>query len=244
MARMAWGLGGLLGLVCSAMAVAGPGQSMPPGLFIQIDEGLLTLKAQAMPQRQILEALAHQLHFELIMGGPLEEPQSLDLERRPWEEGLKQALAPANWAALYRATAGTPQLSQVMVWPRPQDPPPRAPSASPPRQPPKARGDTAAPQRQLDISAPLAELLAAEDDEVRAATVVALANTGGEQAVAAVMYALHDQEPWVRGVAVEALAVMGGEPAIQGLQQALQDDNPDVQQAAQEVLAQLQQEDE
>lgn len=244
MAHMAWGLGGLLGLVCSAVALASPGQSAPPGLFIRIDEGLLTVKAQAVPHGQILEALAHQLHFELIMGGPLEELQSLDLERRPWEEGLKQALAPANWAALYRSTAGMPRLSQVVVWPRSQGPPPKAPSAGPPGQLPEARGDTAAPQGQLNIYAPLAELLAAENDEVRAVAVVALTNVGGKQAVEAVRYALHDREPWVRGVAVEALAVMGGEPAIQGLQQALQDDNPDVQQAAQEVLAQLQQKEE
>jgi hypothetical protein len=241
---MAWGLGGLFGLVCSAMALAGAEQNAPPGLFIQIDQGLLTVKAQAISQRQILEELGRQLHFELIIGGPLEEQQSLDLESQPWEEGLKKALAPANWAALYRSTAGTPRLSQVMVWPRAQAPPPRALSTDPPGQPLEARGDTATLQRQLDIYAPLAELLAAENDEVRAAAVAALANTGGEQAVAAVTSALHDQEPWVRGVAVEALAVMGGEPAVRGLQQALQDDNPDVQQAAQEVLAQLQQQDE
>lgn len=210
------------------MALAGPGPSALPGLFIQVDEGLLTVKAQAIPHRQIVEELAHRLHFEPIIGGPLEERQSLDLEQRPWQEGLKQALTPANGAALYKATAGKPRLSQVIVWPRLQDPPPRAPSTGPSGQPPEAQRHAAAPQRPPDIYAPLTEQLAAENEEVRAAAVVALANMGREQAVAAVISALHDQEPWVPGVAVKALAVMGGEPAVRGLQQALQDGNPDV----------------
>ena len=135
MAHRAWGLGGLLGPMCSAMALAGPGPSAPPGLFIQ-----------------------------------------------------------------------------VIVWPRLQDPPPRAPSTGPSGQPPEAQGHAAAPQGPPDIYAPLTEQLAAENEEVRAAAVVPLANMGGEQAVAAVISALHAQEPWVRGV-VEALAVMGGDPA-------------------------------
>jgi hypothetical protein len=46
--------------------------------------------------------------FELRLMGPLEARQSLDVDRRPWEEGLKLALAPANWVALYRSTTGLP----------------------------------------------------------------------------------------------------------------------------------------
>jgi hypothetical protein len=86
--------------------------------------------------RQILEALARELHFELRLAGPLEERRSLAIDRQPWERALKTALAPASWAGLYEATPEGPRLRQVVVVPpqeaetapRPGD---RTPAASP-----------------------------------------------------------------------------------------------------------------
>src|SRR2546422_4409242 len=100
MARMTWGMGTLLGVTLLAVALASPAPRQPPGLFIQMDAGLLTVKAQAVPQRQILEGIAQALHVELIMAGPLAERKSLDLERQPWEDVLKKAVAPASWAGI------------------------------------------------------------------------------------------------------------------------------------------------
>jgi HEAT repeats len=243
MARIMWSLGPWLGVTLAAVALAAAAPRQPPGLFIQMDAGFLTVKAQAIPQGRLLEAIAQALHVELIMAGPLAERKSLDLERRPWEEVLKTALAPASWAGLYTSTAGTSRLTKLVVFPPQGDQPPTVPSPSAAEHPPEVQA-TIPPRGELGLRASLTELLAADNDETRAVAVVALVNLGGAQAVAAVTSALQDEDPWVRQVAVEALAVIGGEPAIQGLQQALQDDHPDVQQAAQEALARLQQEDE
>ena len=237
----ALGLG--LGVMLAAVVLAAAAPRQPPRLFIQRDGALLTVNAQAVPQGQLLEAIAHALHVELIIAGPLTEPKSLDLERRPWEDVLKTALAPASWAGLYTSTAGTVRLTTLVVFPPQGNQAPTVPFPSA-AEPSEAQAAIPPPRGAVDLQTSLTELLAADNDEMRAVAVVGLAHLGGAQAVAAVTSALQDEEPWVRQVAVEALAVLGGEPAIQGLQQALQDEHPDVQQAAQEALARLQQADE
>jgi hypothetical protein len=239
MVRRVWGLVGLLGFLCLALTSAGPELYPPPGLFVQYEGECLTIKAQAVPQRQILEALAHQLHFELRLMGPLEERQSVEVDRRPWEEGLKRALAPANWVALYRATTEPPQLSHVWVWPRAQEPPVKAPSPVPPSQPPEMQTPLPSAPGRYELSASPPVLLVSETDEARAVALATLANLGGELAVEAVTQTLHEEAPWLREIAVEALASLGGESAIQGLQQVLEDENIEVQQAAQDALARL-----
>ena len=238
----ALGLG--LGVMLAAVALTAAAPRQRPKLFIQRDGALLTVNAQAVPQGQLLEAIAHALHVELIIAGPLTEPKSLDLERRPWEDVLKTALAPASWAGLYTSTAGTVRLTTLVVFPPQGNQAPTVPFPSAAEPSPEAQVAIPPLGGAVDPQTSLTELLAADNDEMRAVAVVGLAHLGGAQAVAAVTSALQDEEPWVRQVAVEALAVLGGEPAIQGLEQALQDEHPDVQQAAQEALARLQQADE
>ena len=89
-------LGPWLGVTLATVALAAAAPRQPPGLFIQRDAEFLTVKAQAIPQGRLLEAIAQALHVELIMAGPLTERKSLDLERRPWEEVLKITLSPAS----------------------------------------------------------------------------------------------------------------------------------------------------
>lgn len=222
----------------------------PDTLFIQRDHDVLSVSAGRIPHRRILEELANQLHFELIIAGPLEEERSLDIERRPWEEALKKALAPASWAFVYDSSSGEPRLSKVFVFPskeassggtRTLSPPRREPEpASVPLPKPEPPPSNPPILAEKGIDASLAELLNAEDEEMRALALVGLATVGGEQAIAALRQALQDQEPWIRETAVEALAEIGGEQAIQGLQQALADNHEDVRRAAQEALARLQ----
>jgi hypothetical protein len=85
---------GLLAL--SHMAVAGPDRGKPTEFIIRAEGDMLTLKATSVSQRRLLEGLAKQLNFELIVAGPLDESRSLDIDGRPWEEALKKALAP-DW---------------------------------------------------------------------------------------------------------------------------------------------------
>jgi hypothetical protein len=117
MSRVTWFIVMLVFLAFSAVALAKPGQSDPNGLFIRIDGALLTVKAKEIPHRQILEGIAKWLNLELIIAGPLEERQSLELEGRPLEEALKRAIFPASWAFIYGSAAGEPRITKVFVLP-------------------------------------------------------------------------------------------------------------------------------
>jgi hypothetical protein len=72
-------------LVSSHTAAAVPGEGKAGELVIRKDQDTLAVKARGVPHRRILEELASQLAFELIIAGSLEEQRSLDIERRPWE---------------------------------------------------------------------------------------------------------------------------------------------------------------
>jgi hypothetical protein len=246
----------VLGLViASYTATAVPGEGRAGELIIRKDQDTLTIKAREVPHRRILEELASRLAFELIITGALEERRSLDIENRPWEEVLKKALSPASWAFVYDSSAGVPRLAKVFVFtskadsstsvraPSPQrrtDAPSPASLSPAPTPTPEPRAGSEPTLADQEIDASLAELLEAEDGEMRALALVSLATMGGEQAITALRQALQDKEPWIRETAVEALAEIGGEGAIQGLQQALRDSNEDVRKAAQEALTRLQ----
>jgi hypothetical protein len=239
---------GLLVLVHTVAAGAGTGK--PMDFSLSVEAGMVTLKANDVPQRRILEGLAKALNFELVVAGPLEERRSLDIDGRPWEEALKKALVPASWALLYDSSAGQARLAKVFVFAlktdgsgpgRPSSGPGRIAAPTPAFRPPAARPDQPLPQpAQQGSDHSIGEALEAEDDETRALALVDLATTGGEQAIMALQQALQDREPWIRETAVEALAEIGGEQAIQGLQLALRDENEDVRKAAQEALTRLQ----
>jgi HEAT repeats len=238
-------------LVWPLTAVPRAGESKPEDLLIRMEQHILTVKAREVPHRHILEGLARQLDFELIITGAMEDRRSLEIEGRPWEEALKRALSPASWAFVYDSSnAAEPRLAKVFVFASKDggSPPTRVPPissriASPnplPNQTPEPQTPPAPEPTEKGIDASLVELLEADDDEMRALALVGLATMGGEQAVTALKQALQDKEPWIRETAVEALAEIGGEVAVQGLQQALSDENPDVRKAAQEALIRLQ----
>jgi hypothetical protein len=182
----------------------------------------------------------------------------LELEGRPWEEALKKALSPANWAFMYESVAGKPRLTKVFVVspqggvvspqggkatdslaaaPMREDSP--SPDAAQPSEA-QASESEASESEQKGAKRSLTELLNAEDQFMRMAVIKNVATVGGKKAVDILKQGLQDKEAWIRLEAVEALAKIGGEQAQQGLQQALQDEHPHVQQAAQEALELLQ----
>ena len=237
-------------LVLLHTAAAGPGGGKPAEFIIREEAGMVTLKARDISQRRILEGLAKQLNFELVIAGPLEERRSLEIDGKPWEEVLKKALSPASWAFVYDSPGGHPRLAKVFVFPskndssapgRPSSDPGRVSAPAPARRPtPHLQGNQALQPVEQGSDTSVGERLEAEDDETRALALVDLATTGGEQAIMALRQALQDREPWIRETAVEALAEVGGEQAIQELQLALRDENEDVRKAAQEALIRLQ----
>jgi HEAT repeats len=249
MARLAWCIAVLIGLAFPLALVAKAAERDAEQLTIRVDGDMLTVKARQVPHRRILERLAKQLNFELIIAGPLDDRRSLEIEGRPWEETLKRVLAPASWAFVYHASGNQPQLAKVFVFPSKGGSSNANPPTSPGRvvSPPPTLARTTKPQAAASPKSEpaatdpsLAHMVESDDEEMRALALVGLATMGGEQAIAAITRALQDRQPWIRETAVEALAEVGGEQAIRGLQQALNDENAEVQKAALEALRRLQ----
>jgi len=214
-----------------------------------MDGELLTVRAKDIPIRRILEGLARELRFELIVVGALDGRRSVEVEARPWEPVLKKVLAPASWAFVYKSVGGQSRLAKVFVFPAKEqqgsatlaraisDLPTGLVRPFPQRQ---RMGEAASPPpREAGVGGALSELFASDDDEMRAVAIVGLTALGGEQAAGALHQALQDKEPWIRQTAVEALEELGGAQAIQGLRYALRDENPAVRKAAQEALDRL-----
>lgn len=87
---------------------------------------------------------------------------------------------------------------------------------------------------------PLLDALTHRAGQVRAAALLALADLGDRQAVAAVTERLAaDESAMVRQAAAQALGALGGQAAEQALQAALQDPKAKVRKAAGASLAQL-----
>jgi len=179
-------------LVLSHTAAAGPGGGKPAEFIIRAEGDMLTLKATGVSQRRLLEGLAKQLNFGLIVAGPLDESRSLDIDGRPWEEALKKALAPASWAFFYDSSGGQPRLAKVFVFPskndglspgRPSPGPGRVAAAAPtpaPRPASNLQGNQAPQLVEQGSDTSVGELLEAEDDETRALALVGLATRVGE----------------------------------------------------------------
>jgi hypothetical protein len=104
-----------MGLTLSAVAWAKSDRTDPSKLFIATDGQFLMVKAKQLSHRQILERIAKQLNFKLIIDGLLEEQYSLDVVGIPWEEALRIALFPANWAFIDESAAQEPRLIKVFV---------------------------------------------------------------------------------------------------------------------------------
>ena len=107
----------LFPLIWCPMTAANNGDRAPGQFHIRRDGEHLTIRAQEVPQQELLEALAERLDFKLTIKGHLPQPRSLHIEGRPWEQALKQALSPANWALQYKRIAGQDRLMQVVVFP-------------------------------------------------------------------------------------------------------------------------------
>jgi len=231
-------------------------KSSPPS--IAFEEGLLTVKATAVPHRQIVEDVAERLGFQLIVVGSLHERRSIDLVNVPWETALKKLL-PANWAFVYERAAQGLRPVKVLVFPvsAPREAASAAPGATAPdaassgRKPSDtsreqmgavlaqlfmAEGQTMSPEA---VEGELLQFIQSQDEDVRGAAVVGLLAHGGEGAVQILGLALDDTAPWVREMAVQALAEIGGEQARVTLRRALQDEDEDVRQAAYAALARL-----
>ena len=222
-------------LTIGALAVvennAGAEEGSRAGLFIQLDDGMLTVKASEVPHREILEGLARTLGFDLVVAGPLDTPRSLDLQGKLWEEVLKKALSPASWTFVYGDAPGSSRPVKVVVFPpRAEDGSPSSglPTASihaPAKRPFRVDSQLSPTQRKDELPALQEQLVKALDARDQLSALHAIATRGGPEDL------------------VQALSQLSGQPEdIRELRNALEGQTEDVRQAIQEMLGAIAQE--
>ena len=200
-----WLLLGLVLLAWSARGGAIPGEGGPGQLFIQLEEERLTVSAREISHRRLLEELARQLNFELILAGPLEQPRSLEIKGQPWEQALKTALAPASWAFIYESAAGRPRLSKVFVLPS-EEANTRHSAATAIEQP---RSPGQPVEQEVERHPEAAEAaLHASDHEVRFTAIAHLGQQADHEALRLLLEIVEDPDPDVLQSAVAALEAL------------------------------------
>lgn len=194
------------------------GHAAPGYLHVETADELVTVLARDVSLKDILAEVARQNGLVLVLHDPLDEHVTLELRRLPLSQALGRMLR-----------------DRSLLWQSGQT----SSGASNPRKTypgrlwvfSKGQRDAA----EIAFSNPA---LLDERAKVRLDAVSALADAGGDQAVATLTaIALSDGDSAVREEAVDALGDIGGTTGIQGLEQALTDPDYHVREAAVEALA-------
>ena len=226
----------------AAPLVADPGAGKDSGVEIRLERGFLTVRAGDVPHKEILAALAQQLRFELILAKGLEEKRSLDIRAEPWEDGLKKAIAPADWAFIYRDSDQGSRLAKVIILPSREGEGAAAQgfAASEPGETGKKKEGGQRPEETQLADAPVSTGELGITKEERLKAIEALTEREPEIAVPALVRELNDPDPAIRAAVAEALGESYDISAVQPLGHLLLNDvDPDVREAAAEMLGEI-----
>ena len=247
---------GLLGLcLVLTIPVAAAGQS----LEVEVADGRLTVAAEDVPVKSVVEAVAHEAGLTLEDSESLDGQVTVRFRGLPISEGLARILGDRSYMLVYGVTSsqapggGAPVPVRLRFFePSVVEQPVTGPGAV-------LDGGRAAlfetlefhadPWDKQDTIEALAEAgdpaiaqrlgqagLTDPDVDVRSAAVEALATLGGDSAVEMLEMALRDAESVIRYQAVVALEEIGGDAAVRGLRVALQDADADLRLIAVDVL--------
>jgi hypothetical protein len=182
--------------------------------FIQVHGGRLTVRAEDVALREIVQEIARQGAIGLFLGTPLEERVSADFADLPIDAAVRRLLRGYDCVVIADGhSASNVTVSQIWIFR-------------------KAHHDDAeAFVRQA------AALLSDTDWRVRHDAVVMLGQARSDHAIGPLSAALRDADPRVREAAVEALAELDKKQVSDVLTTALTDDDESVRARAAELLA-------
>ena len=210
--------------------------SAPAGTF-QLDyrDGRVSLEASDAALAQILQDLAVQAQFHLVLKGHTSRPVTLSLVEVPLETGLRRLIGDLSAVLIYHPDqpdeAEGPRLRKLLV----RGDAPGATLASVPRRlfHSDRLGLVLVDETDPDLRADLAQLPAEE----RAAAMAWLAGQGGAAAIGALGFFLAlDEDPKVRREAAAALERLGGDKVVPAIATGLGDQDPDVRFQAVQAL--------
>ncbi len=207
--------------------------------LIQFADDHLTVTAQDVSLRALLQEIARQSGFTLVRYGSLDERMTLQFHQLPLDEGLRRILRHRSFALEYAEQTPEQQPSALRrpktLWIFPQGDEKYSVQNT-------IVGDTKTDSTGEDIAIDISRLQAALSSggaAVREEAVEALGESGRPEAVAPLRLALADKDEDVRDAAIIALGEIGGEIAIGLLEQALVDEEEFVREAAAKKLARV-----
>ena len=232
--------------------------------LVRFFNGDLSVRVKAFSLRALLEEIARQGGFRLVVYTTLDERVNLEFRKLPLDQGLRRILRDRSYLLEYAwQSSNTPLAAARTLWILPQkeqeDSVPRAIIEQPVAgsssehwamefarlQAILTNGQSSDREEAVlelgdsgsaDAVPILSLALRDENEDVRAAAVSALLDIGGDEAAHAVSIALIDTDPRVRTEAVDALGEIGGKLAMDVLQQAMEDGDEYVREAAAAIL--------
>jgi HEAT repeat protein len=205
-------------------------------LGVEVDQGLLTLRAREAPLADVLAAIAERAGFEMSVHGAADTPVTADLSAVPLQQGLQQLLGSGSVVFRYDRPRGHPARRLVEV---------------------RAHLSAAAAHQRERAAVPAADINAEaagrvgsghedhpaisiydplEDRLAFARTQARLGRTKSAEDVMTLL--LEDEHANVRGLAAAALGRVGGAEAGEALVEALSDHDWRVRQRAVRALGQ------
>ena len=194
--------------------------------LIQFADDHLTVTAQDVSLRALLQEIARQSGFTLVRYGSLDERMTLQFHQLPLDEGLRRILRHRSFALEYAEQTPEQQPSALRrpktLWIFPQGEEEYSVRNTIVED---TKTDSTGEDIAIDISR-LQAALSSGDAADREEAVEALGESGRPEAVAPLRLALADKDEDVREAAIIALGEIGGPAAAQALAIALRDEDP------------------
>lgn len=231
-------------------------QLSPGCLHVEINDDLLSAKAHGVTIMDLVAEISRQTGLALVSYDPLEEHVTVEIDKLSLPKALLQILNGKSFALQHtRRLSRTWSMSRERantLWVLPQelgDYPRRemianqissvkssiAEASQDELKNAGNRPEQEAVNDMTDVGAQELKrrlALADEDVNVRIETIHALADVGGDQAVAALVGALGDEDVRVRAEAAHALGEIGDDSIIEILEQSIYDADKHVRHAA------------
>lgn len=228
-------------------------------------DGLVSVEARSVPLGEVLDALAREAGFRLVVKDSMPAPVNWSFHDVPVEKAVARLLGTASFVSLYASTDGPtgPTLAEVRVL--------RAPTAIPavvvygadrphnwdgqvaaleaatqgatpaePTAPGAGGAQDQARYMSARVSRDLPQALSSDDPLVRRKAAAELATLRPQDSRGPLTQALSDSDSIVRMRAVQGLAQAGGEESIASLSKVLlEDQDPRVRRMAARGLGRM-----
>ena len=231
------------------LALAVEAEAGPAVVEVAIQGELLTLDAQGAPLAAVLEAIAAEVGFALVVRGDLDRSVTQSFESLAVDRAIRRLVGRDSLMMRYaREPPARRQVVEVRVYAASETPVVRAAAAAAPAASLEADRQTRVREvrrlaRRGDARAiaELARYLEVGDDRVvRRLAVESLGEIGDPRAIPALAEALSNDDPTLRGRAIVGLRQVSGGRAAEVIGEALhQDPDPRIRRMAARALGRM-----